>query len=316
VPTQLLADLGATNSRFAILSTGRLRHLQVLRAADYPTCLAAVRAYLDSIPRRDQPTAGALAVAAPIVGGRVEFVNLGWSFSTEAMRRALGFSDLRVLNDLEAQAYVVPTLTRGELARIGGGRAARGAPILVIGPGTGLGMACLFHASDGPHVIAGEAGHATLAPDDPRDARIVAALRRRYGHVSVERAISGPGLAALYAALGSAQTAPQPADIAARARARSDRCAIATAEAFSRLLGGFSGDMALAFGALGGVYLVGGVVPGLGRAFNRRAFRAAFESKGRYREYLSRIPVSLVTGNHLGVRGLAACLEQRAARRA
>jgi glucokinase len=313
--THLLADLGGTNSRFAISSTGRIRHFRVLRAADFPTCIAAVRAYLEDIPPGDQPTSGLLAVAAPIVGGRVEFVNLGWSFSLEAMRRALHFADLRVMNDLEAQAYAVPTLWPRDCVKIGRGRASPSAPMLVVGPGTGLGMACLLSSNATPHAIASEGGHATLAATCRQDEPLVAALRRRYGHASAERALSGPGLAALYRTLSSSGTTLQPSEIAARARARSDKRAVAAAEAFSRLLGGFCGDMALAFGALGGVYLVGGVVPGLGRAFNRRMFRSAFESKGRYRDYLSRIPVATVLRKDLGLRGLAAYLYVKKARR-
>ncbi|MGE5537609.1 MAG: glucokinase [Gemmatimonas sp.] len=315
MPTHLIADLGATNSRFAIASPGgRPRHLRILHAAEFRTPLAAVRRYLSEIPDRDQPTSGALAVAAPIVGGRITFVNLGWSFSIEAMRRRLGFARLDVLNDLEAQAYAVAALTPGSCPRIGRGRPVRSAPVLVVGPGTGLGMACLLTASDGPHVIAGEAGHATLACADRRDARIIDSLWRRYGHTSAERALSGPGLAALYRAVGGSEQL-EPAQVSARAKARSDRRAIAAADAFSRLLGGFCGDMALAFGALGGVYLVGGVIPRLGRAFNRRAFRVAFEAKGRYRDYLARVPVSLVDRNDLGVKGLAEYLVLQKTRR-
>jgi glucokinase len=306
---QLIADLGGTNSRFAIVSSGgRPRRVRIFRASDFSTPLAAIRHYLAELPPDQQPTRGAIAVAAPIVGGHIRFVNLGWSFSIESMRRALGFSELRVLNDLEAQAYAVPTLPRGSYSKIGGGRALPRAPVLVIGPGTGLGMACLITANGMPHVIAGEGGHATLAAPTRKDERVVAALRRRYGHASAERALSGPGLAALYRALGNGAATLSPAEIAAHARARSDPRAVAAADAFSRLLGGFCGDMTLALGALGGVYLVGGVLPGLGRAFHRRAFRSAFEMKGRYREYLARVPVRLVLHNHLGLRGLAAYL--------
>jgi len=315
-PIQLLADLGATNSRFAIASPGgRTRFLRILRAADFASPLAAARHYLSELPASVRPTSGAIAVAAPIVAGRIRFVNLGWSFTIESLRRGLGFSDLHVLNDLEAQAYALLTLRRNECPKIGTGRPVASAPQLVVGPGTGLGTACLIYADSGPCVLPGEGGHQTLAAATRDDERLIGSLRRRYGHVSAERALSGPGLAALYAALGSKATTLHPAEIAARARARSDARAVKAADAFSRLLGCYCGNMALAFSSLGGVYIVGGVVPGLGRAFNRRVFRAAFESKGRYRDYLGRIPVAIVLRKDLGLRGLSTYLALRGARR-
>jgi glucokinase len=304
----LLADLGATNSRFAIAAPGgRLRHLRIFHAGDFVSPLAAIRHYLAELPAADRPRDGALAVAAPIVGGRVTFVNRHWSFSTEVLRKRLGFTRLLVVNDLEAQAYALLKWPPADCAKIGRGRAARGAPMLAIGPGTGLGMAALL-PDRAPRVLSSEAGHITLAARDSAEERAIAAIRRQYGRVSAERALSGPGLSALYRALAAGRAAPEPADIARLAQSGRDRVAVRTAQLFSRLLGGFCGDMTLAFNALGGVYLVGGVVPGLGRAFDRRAFRAAFEAKGRYRDYLGRVPVYLVTHKDLGLRGLAVYL--------
>jgi glucokinase len=312
----LLADLGATNSRFAIAAPGgRLRHLRIFHAGDFVSPLAAIRHYLAEVPDADRPRDGALAVAAPIVGGRVTFVNRHWSFSTEVLRKRLGFSRLLVLNDLEAQAYALLKLAADDCVKIGRGRATRGAPMLAIGPGTGLGMAALLPGSP-PRVLSTEAGHITLAACDSAEERVLAGIRRQYGRVSAERALSGPGLPALYRALAAdGRTAPEPAEISRLAQSGRDRVAVKTAQLFSRLLGGFCGDMALAYNALGGVYVVGGVVPGLGRAFDRRAFRAAFEAKGRYRDYLGRVPAYLVTHKDLGLRGLAAYLKLRDAKR-
>lgn len=302
----LLADLGATNSRFAVAGAdGRVRHIEILHADDFPTPLAAARHYIDGLPRDLKPANGLLAVAAPIVGGRVAFVNRGWSFSIETLRKQLGLRRLSVLNDLEAQAYALLDLTPRDCRKIGRGRADRTAPRLAIGPGTGLGMAALLPDATSPRVIAGEGGHATLAAANARDERVLADLRKRFGHASVERALSGPGLPALHRALSSGKrTAIEPAEVARRAKAKSDSLAIRTAHLFSHLLGGFCGDMALAFGALGGVYIVGGVVPGLGRAFDTHAFRNAFEDKGRYRAYLGRVPVFVVSRKDLGLKGL------------
>jgi glucokinase len=303
----LLADLGATNSRFAIATPGqRIRQLRIFHAGDFTSPLAAIRHYLAELPKADRPRDGALAVAAPIVGGRVTFVNRRWSFSTEVLRKHLGFSRLLVLNDLEAQAYALLTLKSGDCRKIGRGRGVPGAPKLAIGPGTGLGMAALLADRSGPRVLSSEAGHTTLAATNSFEERVLAGIRKRYGRVSVERALSGPGLSALYRALSPDSGASlEPPEISRRAQAGRDRIAVKTARAFSRLLGGFCGDMALTFNALGGIYVVGGVVPGLGSAFDRAAFREAFEAKGRYSDYLARVPVFVVTRKDLGLRGLA-----------
>jgi glucokinase len=318
VPVHLLADLVATNSRFAIAAPGgRLRHLRIFHAGDFVSPLAAIRHYLAGIPAADRPRDGALAVAAPIVGGRVRFVNRRWEFATETLRKQLGFGRLMVLNDLEAQAYALLSVGSADCKPIGRGRGAPGAPKLVIGPGTGLGMAALLTDSPVPRVISTEAGHLTLAATTAAEERVLAAIRKRYGRVSVERALSGPGLAALYRALSRGGRAElEPAEIARRAQAGRDATAVRTARLFSRLLGAFCGDMVLAYNALGGVYVVGGVVPGLGRAFDRRTFRAAFEEKGRYRDYLGRVPVYLVARKDLGLKGLTEYLRVMAQRKA
>lgn len=315
MPPQLVADLGATNSRFAVAEDGRLDNTSIYPASDFRTPRAAIRHYLSEMPPRKRPRSGALAVAAPIVGGQVRFVNIGWSFGIERLKDALGFTRLEVINDLAAQAYALPALTPGSCRRIGGGRALAGNPMLAIGPGTGLGMAGLIPAKPLPHVVAGEGGHATLAASDAESLRVLALIRDRYGHASAERALSGPGLTALYWALAKgrrkALPLPSPAEVARAAETKTDPVAVAAAHLFSHLLGGYCGDMALAFGALGGVFLVGGVVPGLGRAFDARAFRKAFEAKGRYREYLAQVPVSIVARNDLGLKGLAVYLHGR-----
>lgn len=303
----LIADLGATNSRFAIASPGeRIRHLRIFAAADFVSPLAAIRHYLAEVPARDRPRNGILAVAAPIVGGRVTFVNRRWSFSTETLRKRLGFSRLLVLNDLEAQAYALLNLGPGDADRVGRGRSMRDAPKLTVGVGTGLGMAALLTGGRHPRVVASEAGHTTLAASTGAEERVLAKIRGQFGRASVERALSGPGLSALYRALSpGARASLSPSEIAHRAEVGRDGVAVDTARMFSSLLGGFCGDMTLAFNALGGVYVVGGVVPGLGRAFDRRAFRAAFEAKGRYRAYLARVPVFVVRRNDLGLKGLS-----------
>jgi glucokinase len=195
----------------------------------------------------------------------------------------------------------------------------------VFGPGTGLGVACFLPAAaGGPAAIATEGGHADIAATTEREAAVIAVLRRRFGHVSAERLLSGPGLTNIHAALcaidGREPSAPlRPGDIARAAQARGrarDARARETVAMFSALLGQLAGDLALGFGARGGVYVAGGVVARLGPAFDRKLFRRRFEDKGRYRDWLKPVPVWLITHPHPAMLGLARYLARSARTRA
>ncbi len=223
--TALLGDIGATNARFALLEDGALVDPRVLACADYPTLQAAIETYLGD--RKAQ--AAALAIAAPVTGTRVAFTNLPWRFDTEELAGQFGFAPCLVLNDFAAAALAIPRLGQHDLHQVGGtAPAPADAPRAILGPGSGLGVASLVPLPNG-HFLAlpGEGGHATLAATDAREAAVIAELSRRFGHVSVERVLSGPGLVNLYAALSAIEreTAHDaesltlaPAEISDRAR--------------------------------------------------------------------------------------------------
>jgi glucokinase len=313
---RLLADIGGTNARFALQKPGRRpTRYRVLKTADHHGLSAAIDQYLALVrPARD-PKVAAVAVAAPVLGDAVTLTNSPWSFSAAAVARAVGLDRLRVLNDFEALAWALGSFGSGDLRRMGRGRPVVQTPSAVFGPGTGLGVSCLVPGpAHEPVVLASEGGHASLAAGTAREAAMIDVLRDRFGHVSAERALSGPGLANIYAALArldsAAPSAPlRPGAIARAARDGSDPRAREAVAMFSALAGQFAGDLALTFGARGGVYVAGGVIPRLGEVFDARLFRRRFEAKGRFASWLRRVPTWLITHPRPAMPGLARYLD-------
>lgn len=317
----LVADIGGTNARFALVETdGRLSEPVVLKTADHPSLEAALAAFLaNAAAERGRPLlleAAALCAAGPVEGGRVEMTNCPWVVSVEAVRRALGIERVTLLNDFTAVALALPDLRGQERHQIGGGAPEAGSPIGVLGPGTGLGVSGLVPAPDGSWIaLAGEGGHADLAPSDPREIGVLSELMARHGHVSAERVLSGPGLENLYAALAALDgrpSAPVPGAHEIAERARTGDCPIAreAVALFCGWLGAVAGDLALILGARGGVYIAGGIAPrwrALG-LLDEALLRRRFEAKGRFRDWLAPVPLYLVTAREPALIGLARLL--------
>jgi len=296
---RLVGDVGGTHARFGVVRARGEGVSQVREFAcdDHDSLESAVDSYLRET-EAFSPAACAIAIATPVTGDRVTMINRDWSFSIESLRRRLGVDRLLVLNDFTALALALPALAREELEPVGAGKAMAGEALALLGPGTGLGVGCLLAAGDGALPLASEGGHVTLSAADEREERVIAALRREFGHPSAERALSGSGLVNLYRfACAEANRAPLPllpADVGARALAGSDEACSEAVELFFALLGGVAGNLALTVGARGGVYIGGGIVPRLGDWIHRSQFRARFNAKGRFRAYLSSIPVWLI----------------------
>lgn len=294
---RLLGDVGGTHARFAWQAAeGRpLSDVLVQRCADHPTLADAVAHYLRQ-QGKTAPSECAIGIANPVTGDEIRMTNHHWSFSVRALQQAIGARRLLVLNDFEALALALPTLQASELRQVGGGTPAPTSAIAVIGPGTGLGVAGLLPGCS--RAVTGEGGHVTLAPCDDRDSAVIAWLRRRHDHVSAERVLSGPGLVNLYDAVSALDGRPaeplKPADVVDRATARSDPACRAAVDLFCAFLGSVAGNVALTLGARGGVYIGGGIVPRLGALFDESAFRARFEAKGRFQDYLSAIPTWII----------------------
>lgn len=311
----LLADIGGTNARFGIVRDGVLRENRVLACADFASPADAAAAFLADIPPEKRPNQGAFALAGPVLGDEVTMINRGWTFSIEATRAALGLTRLLALNDFTAAALSAPRLGDGDKVKIGGGEAVDGAPVAVLGPGSGLGVSGLLPRPGGGWVaLSGEGGHATLAAADQQETEVLTILRRTYGHVSGERVLSGPGLAALYGALAllnDEKTDPtkDAAAISCDALAGTDPIAVEAVEMFCSFLGTVAGNLALTLGAAGGVLVAGGIAPRLGARFAATPFRRRFEEKGRLQPYMEKIPTFLVIHPLPAFLGLQTALE-------
>ena len=297
---RILGDIGGTNARFTWQArTGApLEYGLILRCTDHPTLAAAIDEYLLRIGQ-PRPAAAAIAIANPVLGDHVQMTNHSWSFSIREMQRSFGLKQFVVLNDFKAVALSLPALPIEDLRQVGGGEARDGGPRAVIGPGTGLGVAGLVRDDRrGWVAIDGEGGHATLAATNHHEWRIIEWLNRRYGHASAERAVSGPGLVDVYAALsernGDETQAFDAATITGLALHGHDRRATEALELFCAFLGTVAGNLALTLGATGGVYIGGGIVPRLGDFFDRSPFRSRFEAKGRFSAYTASIPTFVI----------------------
>src|SRR5882672_4490973 len=294
-PIGLIGDIGATNARLALVEPGgAIAQIRVFASDEFAGLGDMIEAYFASKARAQKPPRAILAVAAPVFGDEVSFVNLPWTFSIENLRRRFGFARLRVINDFVADALAVPHLAADERMQVGGGTPVKDAVVGVIGPGSGLGIGALIPGANGYAPLQSEGGHVTMPAADAREAAVLDLLRKHFDHVSAERVLSGPGLVNLYGALceltGERQeqlTAAQITD--AHTGEGHPRAREATA-IFCAMLGTVAGNLALTFGARGGIYIAGGIVPRLGAAFAQSAFRARFEAKGRFRDYLAAVP--------------------------
>ncbi len=306
----LIADIGGTNARFALVAPRSAEPLQplVLHCADYAGPAEAARSYLERVGVERPPRRAAFAIASPVLGDRIEMTNHAWRFSVAQVRDRLDLEQLEVVNDFIAVAMAVPHLATVDKVAVGGGEATPGAPVAVLGPGTGLGVSALVPTAGGWLPIATEGGHVTMAAADDREAEVLAWLRQKQGHVSAERVLSGPGLINLYSALcglaGHAAEPLSPADLTRRAAAGDGR-ASETLEMFFAMLGTVAGNLALTLGARGGVVIAGGIVPQLLPSFLASGFRRRFEDKGRFTGYLEHIPVHVATHPYPAFLGLA-----------
>jgi glucokinase len=303
--TSLLADIGGSKSRFALAkSTGAPKRVLVIENDTVADLEAAVARYLEETSAR--PRAATLAVAGPVDGEEIALTNrTSWRFRRREFAKRFGFSRLHVLNDFEAIAWALPRLGAAHTRPLGPPITPRAGVKVVLGPGTGLGVAALLPADGRWHVVASEGGHASFGPQAEDEIEVFARLRQECGAVSAETVLSGSGLARLARALDPQATRHAPETIAASALAR-EPSAQAAARLFVRLLGRFAGGLALTFKALGGVYIAGGVAGGLGPLLDEPQFRAAFEAHPPYQRLLETIPTLLITCEEPGLIGCAA----------
>jgi glucokinase len=311
----LIADIGGTHARFALVDAeGRAGEPTVMRCADYPGPAQAAQAFL-AVHGGVRPRHAAFAVASPITDDVVDLTNSAWHFSIEAVRSELGLDRFDVINDFTAVALSVRHLRPEHVVKVGGGASVAGAPIAVLGPGTGLGVSALVPDMGGRWTaLATEGGHVTMAAVTTQEDAVLEWLRQRFGHVSAERILSGPGMVNLYEAVSALRGRPAaystPDAISQRGLDGSCPLCRETLDLFFAMLGTVAGNLALSIGARGGVYIAGGILPRMQAAFAQSGFRRRFEDKGRFLDYLSPIPTWLVVHPQPAFAGLIGVVSQ------
>jgi len=304
----LIADIGGTTSRAAFAAPGQ-RPINIVTidndSVQGPESL--LRKLLDGASAR--PRNAVLALAAPISGHEITLTNRDWCWRLPDLAAEFGLSSIHAVNDFEALAWALPLLTDADLQPIGEGKTFAHGVKVVVGPGTGLGVAALVPVGDSTQVIASEGGHCSIGPAFADEEPVFRRLAEERAPLSAECILSGPGLARLHVAMHPGTMRLKPEMIVTQARA-GNREARATIAMFVRLLGRFAGDMALTFKAAGGVYIAGGVATGLGALFDARLFRAAFERHPPYEPLLKTIPSALITCVEPGLIGCVAVAEK------
>lgn len=277
----LVGDVGGTNARFGLVRAGELAPLDVMSLANdgFENLQAAMEHYIAEVGRK--PSRAVLAIAGPMKDGTVHLTNRrGWSFRPDELARACGLSIVEVVNDFAALAEALPYLDHIEA--LGDARPRPDATKVVLGPGTGLGVAGLVHRAGEWIVVPSEAGHVEFAATTPRETAVYDVLRQKFGRVSAELVVSGEGLERLDAALahidGQAFSPREGHEISAAARAGEAR-ALEVVSLFFDALARFAGDMAVTFVAHGGVYIGGGVVPKTLDLMHIARFRRLFSEK-------------------------------------
>lgn len=311
---RLIADIGGTNARFALLEVGSEQPVstETLACADYVSLVDAVKAYLALVPFA-KPTEAVIAIATAVVGDHVSMTNHVWQFSIRETREALALDRLKVLNDFTALALVVPHLTDDMCHQVGGGQAVSRSAKALIGAGTGLGVSGVLSLGNIWVPLQGEGGHVAYGGCNEREFKIIQAIRNQLGHVSAESLVSGSGLVLLYRTLLRLRTGRevdgiQPAEITQKALEK--RCLVAAdaVDLFCEILGHVARDLTLTLGARGGVYIGGGIVPKILEMFAVSKFRQRFEQHGRFAQYLSEIPTYVIVSELPALRGAALAL--------
>ncbi|WP_226642240.1 glucokinase [Microbulbifer variabilis] len=318
--TSIVADIGGTNARFAIakpVAEGyQLEGLKVVDCKRFEGFDAALQHWLDGLDQ-PRPEKACIAAAGPLEktssGSRVYMTNLGWSIDATALAEEFQFPHLELINDFAALAQSLPRLTSSDYKVLRDVPRPQGAPMVVLGPGTGLGVAGLAEADGRYHVLAGEGGHANLTVSTERELQLLQILMKSRTPVFNEWVLSGNGLVNLYRAVcelnGRTPEALTPPDVSARGLDNSDPMCRETLLDFLNFLGSVAGDAALYMGARGGVFLGGGILPRIAKLLPESEFEQRFLNKGRVAEWMEAVPVYALNAGYQALIGAAVQLE-------
>ena len=305
----LVADIGGTNARFALCRDGKLdeNSIQVLACNDFDNLNDAVKQYLSA---QDVSVESACMAFACPIGDNISMTNNHWAFNRSDMQQKLGFKSFKLINDFTAQALALPALETEDLIKIGVGKANEQATKLIIGPGTGLGVAGLKEVHGHWLPLPGEGGHAAFSAVTKQDASILHLLQAEADFTSWEDVLCGSGLERLYrahSALAGESKMLRDFEITTEAL-KSEGIARQTLLHFCELLGRAASNAALTVGAQGGVYIAGGIIPRFPEFFAESGFRTSFDKNNKMVDYLKVIPTYLVVADNPGLTGACQAL--------
>jgi glucokinase len=316
----LAGDIGGTKTNLALYSVENDKLVPSVKKSfpskDYPSLESVLREFLAGSTA--PITAACFGIAAPVIANTAKTPNLSWFIDGHEIARRLNLNSVALLNDLEAAGYGALTLDAGEFLTLNAGNPEPQANIGLIAAGTGLGQAVLCWAASGYRVLASEAGHADYAPRTPLEMELLSHLIPRFGHVSYERVVSGPGLFNIYSFLRDAKHLAEPewlkerlasgdpgAVISQTALAKEAEICVQALDLFVAAYGAEAGNLALRAKALGGIYVGGGIAPKILPKLVDGDFLRAFTDKGRYSEFVSRVPVHVILNEEAALRGAA-----------
>ena len=308
----LVGDVGGTNVRLAVATIATNGHVDLtdvsrLSVATFPSLGDAIEAW--KAAGRTQPDIAVFALAGPTGADEVRFTNSNWVVSASQIQNRFGFKSVTLVNDFVAQARAVPANRPDEFETLIDGTAIEGAPIVVLGPGTGLGMAILVPDDKDWRVLPAEAGHQAYAPCSPRERQILEHVSQELDYVSYENLVSGLGLDRLYQAICVLEGKPARLkggeEIGPSAIAGDDPCAVEAVEIMMLSLATFAGNAILSSGAKGGCVIAGGVSEALAPFMRTPAFKARLISRGQISAYFDGIPVRRARDSFAALEGAA-----------
>ena len=318
----LVGDIGGTKTNLGLYEKGKHRPLLKTMQTYSSRDASGLEEIIDQFLKKTgvAVSRACFGVAGPIQKGRVKTTNLPWDVSEVQLKMRFGWSGVWLINDLTATAYAIPLLTGREVLSLNKAKAEKTGNVGLVAPGTGLGMALLVRTDKGFVPVPSEGGHIDFGPNSQPEVSLFQFLRRRFGHVSNERVLSGPGLYNIYAWLKHSGRYREPAwlrkeigeldppkVITEAALERKTPLAVASLKMFVSIFGAVAGNLALAGMTTGGIYLGGGIPPKILRPLKTYGFLEAFENKGRFRRFLHTIPVRVVLNNKAALLGAAQC---------
>jgi glucokinase len=316
----LAGDIGGTKTNLGLFIMGKRRPLskatETYSSRNAPDLESIVERFLEK--HRASIAGACFGIAGPVVNGQCKTTNLPWNVSEAQMKRRFGWKHVRLINDLTAMAMAIPLLKSNEFFPLNRVRARKEKNIGLIAPGTGLGEALLIFQNGRYIPVSSEGGHVDFAPNSITEVRLWEHLHRRFGHVSIERLLSGPGLINIYSWLKDTGHHSEPAWLKRKIKEMDTARAITEAainqkqplclrslDVFITILGSVSGNLALTALTDGGLYLGGGIVPQILPKLKEGSFMKAFVNKGRFKNLLANIPVRVMLNDRAALSGAA-----------